>query len=136
MVSGEVEYFNQGSLVDKILASASIPVIFKPQKINGIPYVDGGLLNNLPLAPLKGNCKKLIGVNVSPLEKNPDLKGIKNVAMRSIQLSIAKSVHEKEEEFDIYIEPEHLMDYGYFNVKKGQEIFDIGYKAAVEVLSN
>ncbi len=136
LVSGEVEYFNQGSLVDKILASSSIPVIFKPQKINGIPYVDGGLLNNLPLAPLKGNCKTLIGVNVNHLEENPKLNGIRNVAMRSIQISIANSVHKKEDLFNIYIEPEQLMNYGYFNVKKGQKIFDIGYQAAIETLEN
>lgn len=134
LASGRIEYFSQGKLIDKILASSSIPVVFKPQKINKIPYVDGGLLNNLPIAPLKGNCKKLIGVNVNPLEQNPELKGIRNVAMRSIQISIAKSVIEKEELFDIYIEPAQLMNYGYFNIKKGQEIFDIGYKAAKEAI--
>lgn len=31
-----------------VLASASIPVIFEPQVIDGITYVDGGLFNNLP----------------------------------------------------------------------------------------
>lgn len=136
LISGEVEYFNKGSIVDKVIASSSIPVIFKPQRINNIPYVDGGLLNNLPLAPIKDKCKKLIGVNVSPLEKNPNINGISNVAMRSIQISIANSVLAKEGLFDIYIEPEPLSDYGYFNVKKGKEIFDIGYNAAVKVLKN
>ena len=78
--------------MDKVIASSSIPVIFKPQRINNIPYVDGGLLNNLPLAPIKEKCKKLIGVNVNPLEKKPKINGISNVAMRSIQISIANSV--------------------------------------------
>jgi len=135
LITGRAEYFNQGSIIDKVLASSSIPVVFKPQKINGIPYVDGGLINNLPLAPIKDKCKKIIGVNVTPLEKDPKLKGVGNVAIRSFHISIARSVLEKEELFDIYIEPEQLMNYGYFNVKKGQEIFDIGYKAAVEALS-
>lgn len=136
LISGEVEYFNKGSIVDKVIASSCIPVIFKPQRINNIPYVDGGLLNNLPLAPIKDKCKKLIGINVSPLEKNPKINGISNVAMRSIQISIANTILHKESLFDIYIEPESLSDYGYFNVKKGKEIFDIGYNAAVQVLKN
>ncbi|MFC2080311.1 patatin-like phospholipase family protein [Bacteroidota bacterium] len=136
LISGRVEYFSQGSLIDKVLASSSIPVVFKPQKIKGIPYVDGGLINNLPLAPIKGKCKKVIGVNVTPLEENPKLKRISDVAIRSFHISIAKSAQENKEIFDIYIEPEELKDYGYINLKKGQELFDIGYKVAVKVLSS
>lgn len=136
LISGEVEYFNKGSIVDKVIASSSIPVIFKPQRINNIPYVDGGLLNNLPLAPIREKCKNLIGVNVNPLENKPKINGISNVAMRSIQISIANSAIHKEGLFDIFIEPKTLSDYGYFNVKKGKEIFDIGYDAAVKVLKN
>ena len=136
LITGRVEYFSQGSIVDKVLASSSIPVVFKPQKINGIAYVDGGLINNLPLAPIKDKCKKIIGVNVNPLEKDPKLKGIRDVAIRSFHISIAKSVHEKKEIFDIYIEPEELKNYGYFNIKKGQELYNIGYEAAVIALSS
>lgn len=136
LITGRVEYFSEGSLNDKILASSSIPVVFRPQKINGIPYVDGGLINNLPLAPIKGRCKKVIGVNVSPLEENPKLNKISKVAIRSVQISIARAVQDKKELFDIYIEPEELKNYGYFNLKKGQELFNIGYDEAVKVLSS
>jgi NTE family protein len=136
LITGRVEYFSQGSIVDKVLASSSIPVIFKPQKINGIAYVDGGLVNNLPLAPIKDKCKIIIGVNVTPLEEDPELNGIRDVAMRSFHISIARSVYEKKDVFDIYIEPEELRNYGYFNVKKGLELFNIGYEAAVKALSS
>ena len=136
LITGRVEYFSQGSIVDKVLASSSIPVIFKPQKINGIAYVDGGLVNNLPLAPIKDKCKIIIGVNVTPLEEDPRLNGIRDVAMRSFHISIARSVYEKKEVFDIYIEPEELKNYGYFNVKKGLELFNIGYETAVKALSS
>lgn len=37
------------SIVNSVLASCAIPLIFQPQKIHGKRYVDGALLNNIPL---------------------------------------------------------------------------------------
>ncbi len=37
---------------------------------------------------------------------------------------------------NIYIEPEELKNYRYFNIKKGQELFNIGYEVAVIALSS
>lgn len=133
--SSEAEYFNKGNIVEKVLASSSIPVLFKPQKINGKTYADGGLVNNLPLKPIQKKCKKIIGVNVNPLEQNPELDGIRNIAIRSFHISIANSVKHKKDLFDIYIEPKKLKEYGYFNVKDSREIFKIGYDEAKEVLN-
>lgn len=132
--NGRAEYFNEGNIVEKVLASSSIPVLFKPQKINGKTYADGGLVNNLPLKPIQKKCKKIIGVNVNPLEKNPELNGIRNIAIRSFHISIANSVHHKKDLFDIYIEPKKLKEYGYFNVKESRALFKIGYDAAKKIL--
>ena len=133
--SGKAEYFNKGNIVEKVLASSSIPVLFKPQIIDGKTYVDGGLVNNLPLKPIQKKCKKIIGVNVNPLEQNPQLNGIRNIAIRSFHISIANSVHHKKELFDIYIEPKELKKFGYFNVKDSRELFKIGYNTAREKLT-
>lgn len=48
-------YFTKGNLVDLVVASSSIPVLFSPAKIEGVTYVDGGVTNNFPLEPLEGN---------------------------------------------------------------------------------
>ena len=40
--------FREGNVVDCVAASCSIPIVFKPVKIKGVPYVDGGVLANLP----------------------------------------------------------------------------------------
>ena len=44
-------WFQKGSLADAIRASISIPTIFTPKKINGHYFVDGGVINPLPVAP-------------------------------------------------------------------------------------
>ena len=55
--------FTEGPLFDCVAASCSIPIIFKPVRINGITYVDGGVLANLPAWALRDKCKYLIGIN-------------------------------------------------------------------------
>ncbi len=133
--TGKAEYFSKGNLTQKLLASSSIPVLFNPQKIDGKTYVDGGLVNNLPLKPIHKKCKKIIGVNVNPLEQNTNLEGIPNIAIRSFHISIANSVYHKKELFDIFIEPTALKNYGYFNAKQSRDLFTIGYKSARKVLN-
>jgi NTE family protein len=44
------ELISSGNLIDWVVASASIPIIFQPVVINNYYYVDGGLTNNLPIA--------------------------------------------------------------------------------------
>lgn len=136
LLSGSAEYFSEGNIVEKVLASSSIPVLFKPQTIDETPYVDGGLVNNLPLKPIKDKCKKVIGVNVNPIEQNPELNGIRDIAVRSFHISIANSVHHKKDLFDVYFEPKDLKKFGYFNVKDSRELFKIGYNTAKEKLAN
>ncbi|MGQ1787257.1 MULTISPECIES: patatin-like phospholipase family protein [unclassified Saccharicrinis] len=134
--TGGAEYFKKGNIVDIVLASSSIPVLFKPRKINKRIYVDGGLVNNLPTEPIVKECKKLIGVNVNPLEENPKLDGLRNIAIRSFQISIASSVNIKKDTFDVYIEPQELRKYGYFSVSESRDLFKIGYEATRNALGN
>ena len=51
--NGKSVYFSEGNLLDPVIASASIPVLFQPVKINNISYVDGGVLDNLPVYPIR-----------------------------------------------------------------------------------
>ena len=39
-------------------------------------------------------------------------------------------------ELDYFIEPTSLKKYGYFVVKHGKEMYDIGYKEAMRVLND
>ncbi|KEO73515.1 patatin-like phospholipase family protein [Anditalea andensis] len=51
--NGEERIFDNGSLFSAIRASASIPTVIQPAQIDGRQYVDGGLVNPLPLSLLK-----------------------------------------------------------------------------------
>lgn len=49
IINGKEKVFTNGKLYDAIRASISIPTIFKPMKIDGHYYVDGGILNPMPI---------------------------------------------------------------------------------------
>lgn len=51
--TGEEVVFTQGRLLDAIRASISMPVFFVPHKINGKRYIDGGVVNGLPIDHVK-----------------------------------------------------------------------------------
>ncbi|MEL0638391.1 patatin-like phospholipase family protein [Marinomonas sp. TI.3.20] len=44
-------WFNKGSLIDAMRASSAIPSIVAPVQLNNRVYVDGGVLNPLPIIP-------------------------------------------------------------------------------------
>ncbi len=45
-------WFQQGDLLDAIRASIAVPSVFTPKVIGGRTFVDGGVMNPLPTAPL------------------------------------------------------------------------------------
>jgi NTE family protein len=45
----ETTFFTEGELIKKVLASCAVPVMFKPVMVRGEAYIDGGVLNNLPV---------------------------------------------------------------------------------------
>jgi len=53
IVKGTELVFTEGNLYDAIRASISIPTVFQPVKISGSYYVDGGVLNPVPINRVK-----------------------------------------------------------------------------------
>lgn len=128
------EYFTEGSIVDAVMASSAVPLVLKPYIINGNMYVDGGLMNNLPIEPIEHNCDYLIGVNANPVEETTQINSFRNYADRVLHLAIRANVNNKIPKFNLYIEPLELANYGLFKLSAAKEIYEIGYRHASEVL--
>lgn len=132
---GKSVYFSKGDLFEPVMASASIPVLFQPVKINNVSYVDGGVLDNLPIKPIENSCQVIIGSFVNPIGYVEKISGLINIAERTFLLSMSKDVVEKSKRFDLYIAPPDLRNYGILDPEKSQEIFDLGYSATKEKLT-
>lgn len=127
--NGKSVYFSKGELLDPVIASASIPVLFQPVKINNISFVDGGVLDNLPVYPIKNKCKILIGSFVNPVGYVEKLSGLINIAERTFMLNMSKEINEKARLFNLLIAPKELRNFKILDPEKAADLFELGYKA-------
>lgn len=128
--SGEPVEFHSGSLAERVMASCSIPIVFKPVKINGTNYVDGGVLRNLPAWIIREKCQTLIGVNVSPLSKYKFKNSIFDVAIRSYNLMAKSNQVNDMKMCDLVIKTPDIASYQVFNLKDIRKVYLSGYAAA------
>ncbi|MEP1033363.1 patatin-like phospholipase family protein [Ekhidna sp.] len=133
MLDGKPEYMSEGPIADIVQASASIPVLFSPVKLNGKLYSDGGIFDNVPIKVLKDKCEKVIGVSISPIQEIEELTSLIQVSSRMFQLAVNRSRSELQSQCDIFIEPLDLCNYDIMDTKHAQEIFDIGYSYTKEL---
>lgn len=126
--------FDKGNLVPALIAASSIPGIFPPTIIKNIPYVDGGLSNNLPTEPFAHNKSDIISIYVNPVKDFHEDMGVMEATDRALHLSFRASVRRAAADNWLYIEPQGLADFGLFELSKLQEIFTIGYQATKKIL--
>lgn len=124
---GKSVYFYQGALIKAVMASSAIPVIFNPIEMDGQLYIDGGILNNLPVDPLVGHCDTLVGVSCNPVQDDFEMKNMKSLLERSLLMAINVNTYQNRGKCDLFLEPEKLKKYGAFDFNKSEEIFEIGY---------
>jgi NTE family protein len=130
----KVVYFSEGKLIRPLLASSCIPGMFDPIAIDRHYYIDGGVLNNLPIEPLDGICDVVIGVNCNHLPDDHNIKNIKNLIERTVIMSMNYNVYSRKGKCDFFIEPKGLAKYGVFDIKKARDIFDAGYEATMNYI--
>lgn len=112
-------------------ASASIPAVFEAVEVDGVYYIDGGVLNNLPAQPLKPLCRAIIGVDIFPF--------IPPVKMRRPMDAFASTVRgiqhlnslEGRSVCDYLIEPTVVKRFHEFKFDAYQKIFNLGYRDAM-----
>lgn len=126
--SGLTEVKSSGKLFQWVLASASIPMIFEPQLINGVTYVDGGLFCNLPADCIRDQCRFLLGVHVNRNDQEENIQGFKAIAERTFRLVFAKNVLESFALCDFVIDPPQMRFFNTFDFGKADEIFKIGFE--------
>jgi NTE family protein len=126
-------YFSKGKLIRPLLASSTIPVFFEPVPYKEMMLVDGGLLNNLPVEPLEHKCDIIIGVHTNPIREIRKLRSLKNMIERTFLIIVSNTVTHRKTMCDIFIEPEGLEQFGIFDFSKADQIFELGYIAALDV---
>lgn len=129
---GRIEYFTQGELIPAILASCCVPAVFNPVQHNGGLYVDGGIIDNLPVKGIYDKCNFIIGSHCNFIRSDVDLKNFRTVIERSLLMAINGNTTVSKTLCNILIEPPDVGKYSGFDLSKAKEIFDIGYRYTKE----
>jgi NTE family protein len=120
-------FFRDGDLVKPLMASAAVPIVCQPIIYQEHVLVDGGLLNNLPVECLIGECEFIIGVNCNPINHDANIASLRGMMERTFHLAINNNVEPRLKMLDFLIEPPQLKYFSLLNLKKSREMFNAGY---------
>ncbi|WP_420149838.1 patatin-like phospholipase family protein [Spirosoma sp.] len=125
---GELTVFEQGELIRPVLASCCLPGIFEPMLINKRQFVDGGVLNNLPVDTIENKVDFLIGSHCNVLGPRKPIRSMRGVIERSLVLAVQSKTKDRFSKCNVLIEPPQLAEYSTTDISKARELFRIGYQ--------
>lgn len=127
--------FSEGDdLIDSVVASCCVPLIFSPIKVGDQYYVDGGIFKNLPASTIREQCNVLFGVNVSVIMPPEDKHNLKYYAERTFTMMAMSNTLPDKKLCDVLIEIEGIDKYWMFDLSHIDPIFELGYTSTVEKL--
>lgn len=134
LTTGDAVLLQQGPLTDALRASAAIPGIFKPVKLNDRMLVDGGIADNLPVKTahdMGGEIIIAVPIPLPDLDNSEDLN-LANILLRSISISVLQNERQSMKEADIIIHPVVGKKTGY-DYAAYKEIIETGWEATEQI---
>lgn len=131
---GKKVVFKEGNIAKAVRASIAIPGIVVPQRIDDKLYVDGGVIDRVPVSVVKKmGADIIIAVDVSFFNEDPEITSIYDVIMQSMDIMEREMGNIREIQSDIMIKPiaSHVKSTQYNNV---EEIIQNGETAANKAL--
>lgn len=131
--TGEEVLLDSGYLPEAIMASGALPSLFEPANIDGQLLIDGGVVNNYPIAEVKKmGADIIIGVDVQHgLRDRQDLLSATEILLQINNYRTALDMKEKSKLTDVYIKP-NMTDYSVIDFDLYDTIIKTGEDAARE----
>ncbi len=141
IMTGEEIVINEGSVVEAIRASISIPGVFAVARWKGRYLVDGGLVSQVPAREAREmGADFVIAVNVlpdassrAPGRKKQKQPGIINILIQSLYIASYSRVRFSTEYADVLIEPQ-LAGVSFSDFHRAEEYIARGVSAALTAL--
>jgi len=131
LLDGVQVLFEKGELIRPVLASCCLPGIFEPMLINKRQYIDGGVLNNLPIEPIEQKVDRVIASHCNPFGMSRPIRSVRGVIERSLILAVQSKTRDKFNRCSVLIEPTDLVGFGPTDISKARDVFRIGYRHTI-----
>ncbi len=134
ITSGEKVVLNEGDVATAVMASTCIAGIFKAVELNGRLLVDGGIVENVPISPLKEmGAETIITVDLisQRAHKKPD--NIIEIILNALNFALITTTKLQIKEADILIKP-NLGKFNMIDTQQTSDLIKAGYKEGKALL--
>lgn len=132
--TGRERVFSNGDLVEATRASMAVPGGFRPVIIDGMQYVDGALVENLPVGFAKKafHADITLASDISSVFKERQTRNLFSIAARSLDIAIERRQWESRAEATVLVRPDIKDNVSFTDyikalpdmVKAGRKAFD------------
>ncbi|MDF7798336.1 patatin-like phospholipase family protein [Pontiellaceae bacterium B1224] len=134
LLKGESVVLKSGSLARAMRASMAVPGVFTPVRMDGCVYVDGGILDNIPVDVVRNMGADYIiavdvGASAAELSQQSDFQSLGSVLGRTYTLMKRPEQERQLESSDLVIEPD-LVEFSAGAFQMVAEIIPVGLEAA------
>lgn len=120
----------RGALVPAIHASAALPPLFAPVKLNHQTLVDGGVMAPVPVDVARTfNPLFIIAVDISTAPVKEAVTGVLDVLDRAFQICFYELSHVQSKQADLLIRP-NMNGYGTFDDQYNSQLYENGKATA------
>jgi NTE family protein len=134
LTHGTKVVLSKGDASQAVMASSSIPGIFVPVEIDGQLLVDGGLLENVPVSPLReAGAEFIVGVDLSAGRHYQRPQDIIDVFANAIDIAIDNVTRSQTSDADLVIAPE-LSSYSRRDTSRIPELIEEGHRVTRQLL--
>ncbi len=137
MISQKLIEFSEGSVIDAVVCSSSIPAIFHPTLKDGMRLIDGGILERVPVHQVKAmGADVVVAVDVlGNRDCQEDCPNVLGMLLETIDvMDNARTRRRRQENADItdfWLEPE-LGDASQYDLKIIRFAYEKGYELGKE----
>ena len=129
------KYLNKADISIAVRASSSYPAIFAPCIYNKHKFVDGGILDNIPVEEVKKiGADKVIAVRFK-LNKTSRTIGLRSTLNKAIDIMFSKIEGEEVKKADYVIEID-TQDVNPFDFKQSNKCYKYGYLQTKKEIAN
>ena len=136
LMTGEMRAFETGKLHRAVRASMAVPGVFTPALIDGHYYVDGGILEELPVSVLRARGADVVITSDLGIKRNsfdPEHPSPIDVLRRSSDIMQAKLTEAQVDKGDVVIRPDASF-MGLLKINGYEESVEAGRQKALEAL--
>lgn len=136
ITSGEKKILRSGDLADAVMASTCLPGIYKPIEIDGELYVDGGIVENVPISPLKEEgYSPIVAIDLNASQSYERPGSMVDVLINSFHFMMKTAAREQTRNADILIRPD-LSKFNHIDSSQTEELIKAGYEETKKALES